>query len=205
MQKINYQKKLDEIILNLESKVPKLLLHACCAPCSSYVMEYLSNFFFITVLFYNPNIYPREEYTKRADELKRLIESQPHRHPVSYAICDFDSEEFYSAIHGLEACPEGGERCKKCYRLRLTKAAQYAKEQGFDYFASTLSISPLKNSQILNSIGEEISKIYGVSHLPNDFKKKEGYKRSLELSREYNLYRQNYCGCIYSVNRQILD
>lgn len=196
-QNVNYQRELDRLINSLE-KPPKLLLHCCCAPCSSYVLEYLSEFFEITCFFYNPNISPQSEYEKRAAELERLISVQPHKYPVSLVVKKYNSEEFFDEVKGLEKIKEGGERCFKCYRLRLKAAAKYAKEYNFDFFCSTLSISPLKNAQKLNEIGEELSEIYKISHLPNDFKKKGGYKRSVELSAEYDLYRQNYCGCVFS-------
>ncbi len=201
MEKINYQKQLDKIISNLEGRVPSLLLHSCCAPCSSYCIEYLSQYFSITVLYYNPNIYPEAEYEKRKAEQKRLINELKTKYPVKMLDCDFEKEKFYSAVKGLETVREGGERCFVCYRLRLEKAADLAKENGFEYFTTTLTISPLKNAQKINEIGEELSREYGVKFLPSDFKKKEGYKRSIELSREYNLYRQNYCGCIFSQNK----
>lgn len=197
MQRINYQKKLDEVLKTLD-ETPKLLLHACCAPCSSYCLEYLSRYFEITVLYYNPNISPEEEFKKRAEEEKRLISEMPVKNPVTLVVDDYEPDEFFSAVKGLENAPEGGERCFVCYRLRLERAARYAAEHGFDYFCSTLSISPLKNAQKLNEIGAELSEIYKVPSLPNDFKKKGGYLRSIELSREYNLYRQNYCGCVFS-------
>ncbi|MBP1563778.1 MAG: epoxyqueuosine reductase QueH [Oscillospiraceae bacterium] len=196
-QNVNYQRELDSLIKTLE-KPPKLLLHCCCAPCSSYVLEYLSDFFEITCFFYNPNISPSEEYEKRAAELERLITAQYHKNPVSLIVEKYNPEEFYAAVKGLEKIKEGGERCFKCYRLRLEAAAKYAAEYNFDYFCSTLSISPLKNAQKLNEIGEELADIYKIPHLPNDFKKKGGYKRSVELSAEYDLYRQNYCGCVFS-------
>ena len=196
-QNVNYQRRLDEMISALENP-PKLLLHCCCAPCSSYVLEYLSQHFEITCLFYNPNISPQEEFDKRANELQRLISQQPHKYPVSLNVEKYNSEEFFAAVKGLEKNKEGGERCFACYRLRLERAAKYAKEYNFDFFCSTLSISPLKNAAKLNEIGEELAEIYKTPHLPNDFKKKGGYKRSIELSAEYQLYRQNYCGCVFS-------
>ena len=200
-QNENYQRKLDGIIQNLTG-TPRLLLHCCCAPCSSYVLEYLSRFFEITCLFYNPNISPAEEYEKRAEELRRLISEQPHENTVSVIVEKYNPEEFFAAVKGFEQIKEGGERCFRCYRLRLEMAAKYAKEYNFDYFCSTLSISPLKNAQKLNEIGEELSEIYEVPHLPNDFKKKGGYLRSIEISAEYGLYRQNYCGCVFSKNER---
>lgn len=197
MNKINYQNELDKIISNIEKK-PRLLLHACCAPCSSYVLEYLSNYFDITVYYYNPNISPVGEFEKRFEEIKRLIAEMPLKNEVKLVKGVYRYEDFVDAAKGLEHIPEGGERCFACYRLRLEKTAQLARDEGFDYFCTTLSISPLKNSQKINEIGFELEKEYGVKWLPSDFKKREGYKRSIELSREYNLYRQNFCGCVYS-------
>lgn len=199
MQKTNYQKMLDSIINSIhEGEPPSLLLHSCCAPCSSYCLEYLSQYFRITLLYYNPNISPREEFDKRTEELQRLAARLPMKYPADVVVPEYHPEEFYSAVKGLENIPEGGERCFICYRIRLEKAAQYAAENGFDYFCSTLTISPMKNAEKLNSISEELSRIYPVKALPSDFKKKGGYLRSIELSREYGLYRQNYCGCIFS-------
>ena len=199
-QKINYQKKLEELIAKeqKEGRVPTLLLHSCCAPCSSYVLEYLSEFFRITVLYYNPNISPEKEYDARAAEQKRLISELPTKHPVSFLAGEYKPEEFYAAVKGLEECPEGGDRCTVCYELRLREAAKTAAEGGFDYFTTTLSISPLKDAERLNSIGRALVEEYGVSYLFSDFKKKNGYKRSTELSVQYGLYRQNYCGCVFS-------
>ena len=201
MQKINYQNQLDKIIENLGDKVPTLLLHSCCAPCSSYCIEYLSQYFEITVLYYNPNIYPETEYEKRKAEQKRLISEMQTKYPVKMLDCDFESEKFYEMAKGLENCCECGERCFKCYRLRLEKTAQETKQNRFDYFTTTLTISPLKDAQKINEIGYELAEEYNAQWLPSDFKKKEGYKRSIELSKEYNLYRQNYCGCIFSQNK----
>ncbi len=200
MNKVNYQKWLDGLIkYNVANEiVPTLLLHSCCAPCSSYVLEYLSKYFKITVLYYNPNIFPKEEYQYRIEEQARLINSLPTVHPIEFIATDYEPEHFYTITKGLENEPEGGKRCEECFRLRLTYAAQLAREMGFDYFTTTLSISPLKNSQLLNNLGNSISHEYGVKHLDADFKKKDGYKRSVELSKEYQLYRQDYCGCIYS-------
>ncbi|MDE7362065.1 MAG: epoxyqueuosine reductase QueH [Oscillospiraceae bacterium] len=202
MEKINYQRKLDELLKTING-TPRLLLHSCCAPCSSYCLEYLSRYFAITVLYYNPNIYPEEEFVKRAEEQRRLISELKTDNPVELVVAEYDPEEFFSAVEGLEQCAEGGERCFVCYRLRLQRAAEYAAENGFDYFCSTLSISPLKNAQKLNEIGSELSEIYKVPNLPNDFKKKGGYLRSIELSREHGLYRQNYCGCVFSKQGKI--
>lgn len=200
MNKINYQKKLENIIERnkREDILPSLLLHSCCAPCSSYTIEYLSDYFKISVLYYNPNISPREEYEKRKAEQIRLIESMPVKNDVNFADCDYDCNEFFKIAKGYEDCREGGERCFRCYEQRLRRTAQEAQKGGYDYFCTTLSISPLKNAQKINEIGERLSEEYGVLWLPSDFKKREDYKRSIELSKEYNLYRQNFCGCVYS-------
>lgn len=203
--KTNYQKILDKTLDNIshEGNLPSLLLHACCAPCSSYVLEYLNKFFNITVFFYNPNITYREEYKKRADELMRLISELPQQNKIEFCYGEYSPETFYEIAKGHEKDPEGGERCMQCYRLRLTESAKIAYEKGFDYFTTTLSISPHKNAEALNEIGRELSDTYGVHYLFSDFKKKNGYKRSCELSLEYNLYRQDYCGCIYSkINKE---
>lgn len=189
MNKINFQKELDKIIDNLNGEVPKLFLHSCCAPCSSYTLEYLSNYFDITVYYFNPNISPKEEFDKRFAEQKRLIEELPAKHPIKLVLGEYDYNDFLSIAKGYEDIPEGGERCFRCYRMRLESTAKLAKEQGFDYFCTTLSISPLKNSQKINQIGFEVAEKYGIKWLPSDFKKKEGYKRSIELSKEYSLYR----------------
>lgn len=196
----NFQKELDSLIEKNQQNgiVPTLLIHSCCAPCSSYCLSYLSEYFSITLLYYNPNIYPEDEYFKRVEEQKRLINEMQFRHPVSFIEGSFDPKEFYDAVKGLENIREGGERCFRCYELRLREAAEYAKKGGFDYFTTTLSISPLKNAQKINEIGEKLSEEYGVKHLPSDFKKKDGYKKSTLLSKEYGLYRQDYCGCIFS-------
>ena len=200
MNRRNYQRELEAVIKENESKsrVPRLLLHSCCAPCSSYVLEYLSDYFEITVFYYNPNISPAEEYEKRAAEQQHLIRELPAKHPIHLVVGADEPERFYAVSRGLEQVPEGGERCFRCFRLRLEEAAKMAAEGGFDYFATTLTISPLKNAQKLNEIGEELSELYKVEHLPSDFKKKNGYKRSVELSALYGLYRQNYCGCVFS-------
>lgn len=200
MNKINYQKKLDKLIeeLGKEGKVPSLLIHSCCAPCSSYVLDYLSNYFKITVLYYNPNIYPPIEYDKRAKEQEDLILKMDTKYPITFKKEEYEPKVFYQAVKGMEHLKEGGERCFVCYELRLREAATIAKQGGFDYFTTTLSISPLKNSEKLNSIGAELEKEYGVSYLYSDFKKKEGYKKSIELSKKYDLYRQDYCGCVFS-------
>lgn len=195
--KINYQRELDKTIENLGDNRPKLLLHSCCAPCSSYVLEYLSRFFKITILFYNPNIYPEGEFYRRLSEQNKLIEKMG----LDILVNDvgYLDKEFYEISKGLENEPEGGARCENCFKLRLDKTAKMAHDMGFDFFTTTLTISPLKNEQLINELGKELSDKYGVSYLYSDFKKKNGYKRSVELSKIYNLYRQNYCGCIYSI------
>ena len=197
---MNYQKELDKIIDRLDggTEVPRLLLHSCCAPCSSYVLEYLSDYFEITVFYYNPNIYPEEEYGKRIIEQQTLIEKMHFQHPVSMIAGPYDKEKFYDMAKGMEDLKEGGERCRRCYELRLRETAEKAVEGGFDFFTTTLSISPLKKAEWLNEIGVSLEKEYGVRYLLSDFKMKNGYKRSVELSGEYGLYRQNYCGCVFS-------
>ncbi len=194
----NYQKELECILEGIPKSPPTLLLHSCCAPCSSYVLEYLSRYFAITVFFYNPNMDSEEEFLRRSEEQLRLIEQMPVKHPVKGVIVPYDAQEFFSEVKGLEKEPEGGQRCEKCFALRLRKTAEYARSRGFDWFTTTLTISPLKNASLLNEIGERMGEEYGVSFLPSDFKKKGGFLRSTQLSQEYNLYRQNYCGCIYS-------
>jgi hypothetical protein len=194
MNKVDYNKLMENTINKFNGEKPKLLLHACCAPCSSACLERLHDYFDITVLFYNPNI-EDEEYFKRKDELLRFIKETGWATTID---CDHDKERFYELAYGLEDEPEGGKRCAKCFLLRLEKTAQIAKENGFDYFATTLTISPLKNATTINAIGESLEKKYEVKWLYSDFKKKGGYLRSIELSRAHCLYRQNYCGCIYS-------
>ena len=196
----NYAKELERLIQKLqqEGKVPRLLLHACCAPCSSAVLEYLSQYFAITLLYYNPNIAPLEEYQKREAELRRLVSQMKFTHPVELLPCQYDGQAIVQAARGLEGEPEGGKRCEACFRLRLRYAAQEAARLRFDYYTTTLSISPMKNAPLLNQLGEEIGREFGVAHLPSDFKKKDGYKRSVQLSKEYDLYRQDYCGCAFS-------
>ena len=198
MNKINYQKETDSVIESLNGTVPTLLLHSCCAPCSSYTLEYLSRYFSITVFYFNPNISPKAEFDKRFAEQKRLIETLPSENKISLICGDYNYDEFLNVARGYESVPESGERCFRCYRMRLEKTAELAKQNGFDYFCTTLSISPLKNSQKINEIGFNVAEKYGVKWLPSDFKKREGYKRSIELSREYDLYRQNFCGCVFS-------
>jgi hypothetical protein len=213
MNKRNYQRELEQILAGLdekgegqstgEHKPPRLFLHSCCAPCSSYVLEYLCRYFEITVFYYNPNIVNKEEYDRRVSEQKRLIEAY-NREKRGFSIDiidgDYEPDKFYAVAKGLEKCQEGGERCFKCFELRLRETAKRAVQGEYDYFATTLTISPLKNADKLNEIGEALSAEYGVKWLPSDFKKKNGYKRSVELSAEYELYRQNYCGCAFSKN-----
>lgn len=197
-EKRNYSIELQKLIDKQGTVKPKLLLHACCAPCSSYVLEYISKHFDITMLYYNPNITPESEYTKRLDELKRLLKTASFCEGVRLMNCKYDPESFFEIAQGLEELPEGNERCFKCYMLRLELTAQTAKENGFDYFTTTLSISPYKNSKKLAEISLVLEEKYGVKWLPSDFKKKGGYKRSIELSKEFDLYRQDYCGCVFS-------
>ena len=201
VQKVNYQKELEKLLKQLgeEQRVPSLLIHSCCAPCSSYVLEYLSEYFKITIFYYNPNIYPESEYTKRILEQQKLIRDMKFRYPVSFLAGKYDKEKFYEMAAGMEDLKEGGARCMKCYELRLTEAARQAVAGEFDYFTTTLSISPMKNAQKLNEIGVRVGEEYGVKYLVSDFKKKNGYKRSTELSSIYHLYRQNYCGCEFSI------
>lgn len=196
----NYQRELDQLIQTLSKgkKIPTLLLHSCCAPCSSYCLEYLSQYFYITIFYYNPNITEQSEYNKRVTEQKRLINELSVTYPIQFLEGEYNPKQFLTLTKGLESLSEGGERCFLCYELRQREAAIIAKENNFDYFTTTLSISPHKDAIKLNEIGERLSNEYGVSYLPSDFKKKNGYKRSIELSKEHNLYRQNYCGCIFS-------
>jgi len=197
----NYQKEMEKIVEGLQGNRKSLLLHSCCAPCSSAVLEKLQEIFDITVFYYNPNISEEAEYGKRVEEQKRLIAAfneKKKEYPIKIVDGEYEPHKFYEMAKGLEQCPEGGERCFKCYALRLEKTAQMAKEGGFDFFTTTLTISPLKNAAKLNEIGEEMAEKYKISFLPSDFKKKEGYKRSIELSKEYDLYRQNFCGCAFS-------
>jgi hypothetical protein len=197
--KPNYQAELDRLIAAIpQGEIPTLLLHSCCAPCSSYTLEYLTQYFSVTVFYYNPNISPESEYRLRVEEQKRLIGELPVKNPVKFIEGEYDPNEFFTAVKGYENEPEGGERCFICYHLRLEKTARLAAENGFDYFATTLSISPYKNALKLNEISSDLSEIYRVKNLPCDFKKRGGYKRSIELSHVYSLYRQNYCGCVFS-------
>lgn len=205
---MNYQCLMEQIIKKEEGKRPTLLLHVCCAPCSSYVLETLSKYFKITILYYNPNIYPYEEFEKRYNEAKKLINEMPGCSDVEITDVGYNNNEFENAIEGFKDEKEGGKRCFKCYDLRLRKTVEFAKENNFDYFTTSLSISPYKNAKKLNEIGENLEKEYNIKYLYADFKKKNGYKRSIELSNEYNLYRQDYCGCIYSKeerNKRVLE
>ena len=200
MNAINYQKVMEELIRDncSETVVPRLLLHSCCAPCSSYCISCLAEYFHVTVFYYNPNIYPPEEYRMRAAEQKRFVEQYPTKYPVSYIEALYESDRFYEMARGMEDIPEGGERCFACYEMRLKKSAEYASLHGFDFFTTTLSISPLKNAQKLNEIGAKLAEQFHVQYLYSDFKKKDGYKKSTEISKEYQMYRQYYCGCVFS-------
>ncbi len=200
MQNRNYQKELEKLIekQQRDGVKPSLLLHSCCAPCSSYVLEYLAPYFTIWDFYYNPNISPKKEYEDRKEELVRLIKEMGLSTQVTFLEGTYQPEDFFAMAKGLEDLPEGGERCFRCYEMRLKESAKIAREQGAEYFATTLTISPLKNAQKLNEIGEKLAEEYGVKYLPSDFKKKNGYKRSVELSAQYELYRQNYCGCVFS-------
>lgn len=199
--RINYQLEMEKVLASLPAGAkPRLLLHACCAPCSSAVLERLREHFSITILYYNPNIYPPQEYHRREQELERFLQDAGMS-GISLIELPYDPQEFYTAVKGLEAEPERGERCTVCYRLRMEQAARYAAAHGFDWFTTTLSISPVKDPVRINQIGQELAQKYGVAHLPSEFRKKNGYKRSLELSAEYGLYRQDYCGCVFSVRK----
>ena len=195
---MNYYKEMIKIIESLNYK-PKLLLHSCCAPCSTTVIETLKDYFDITIIYYNPNIEPIEEYEKRKKEQIKIIEL----YNLNYLDCDYDNKIFHNISEGLETVPERGIRCHKCYRLRLDYTARKGKENGFEFFGTTLTVSPYKLSNVLNEIGLELSKIYDIKFLVSDFKKNEGYKKSIELSKKYNLYRQDYCGCIYSRKSEV--
>lgn len=198
MVTMNYQKELDRLVEGMSGEKPTLLLHSCCAPCSSYCLLYLTQYFKVTVFYYNPNITEKDEYHKRVMEQIRLNECLPTAEPVSFLEGSYEPIRFFEAAKGLEAEPEGGARCLNCYRLRLGEAARKTKELGFDYFTTSLTISPMKNAEQLNEIGKTAGEANGVRWLPSDFKKNNGYKRSVELSAEYGLYRQNYCGCVFS-------
>lgn len=209
MNQVNYQKELDRLLAKIEGargaggagSVPRLLLHSCCAPCSSACLEILCNYFAVTVFYYNPNISALEEYAHRVSEQKRLIvayNEEKRGYPIRIIEGDYRPNEFFDAVKGYEACPEGGERCMRCFALRLGETARLAAAERFDYFGTTLTISPLKNAQRINEIGQECAAEVGVQWLPSDFKKKDGYKRSVELSAQYGLYRQDFCGCAFS-------
>lgn len=197
---VNYQREMERVLARVEAGEarPRLLLHCCCAPCSSYVLEALNRYFDIDLYYYNPNIAPREEFDRRAAELQRLAEAMPHAGEFRVIVGDYDEGAFLRLCKGLEDAPEGGARCERCFRLRLGEAAKLAAERGSDFFTTTLTISPLKDAQLLNAIGMELAERFGVEWLPSDFKKKDGYRRSCALSREYGLYRQDYCGCVFS-------
>lgn len=201
MEKQNFQLIMERQLESLKGG-ERLLLHSCCGPCSSYVLDVLTKHFDVTLLYYNPNIYPSEEYQKRLAEQLRLLDEMPFEKSVSYMACEYDEGEFLQAAKGLESEREGGARCESCFRLRLNKTAFEAQKNGFDYFTTTLSVSPHKNAQMLNEIGKELEKEYGVKYLYADFKKKDGYKKSVKLSEEYNLYRQDYCGCRFALSQQ---
>jgi predicted adenine nucleotide alpha hydrolase (AANH) superfamily ATPase len=222
MNKRNYAKELDNRIEEFQEKglFPKLLLHACCAPCSSYCLEYLRQYFDVTVFFYNPNITSNAEYHKRVEEEKRLIaeynrqvdensfdkmNSDERARKIDIIEGEYDPKDFYDAVKGYEDCKEGGERCRKCFELRLAESAKIAREKGFEYFTTTLTISPLKNADVLNKVGEAAAQKEGVTFLPSDFKKKNGYKRSIELSAMFDLYRQDFCGCSFSKAQRELE
>lgn len=206
MEKINYQKELEKILATVDkNKKPSLLLHACCGPCSSYVIEYLASFFDITIFYYNPNIYPSEEYFRRLDELKNFLPRFPAAvdNNVKIVEANYNPQEFYDAVDvannpDLKTEPERGERCRRCYEFRLKKSFDYAIQNGFDFFTTTLSISPYKDAEKINTIGYTFVSTDKTNYLPADFKKKSGFLRSTQISKEYGLYRQDYCGCVFS-------
>lgn len=204
MNQRNYQKELEANIKKhlTRGEVPTLLLHSCCAPCSSYVLEYLSQYFRITVLYYNPNIYPAEEYFHRVREQQQFIQAFPMKYAVDFIEGAYETERFYEMTKGMEHLPEGSERCFACYELRIREAAVYTKRLELDYFTTTLSISPMKNAQKLNEIGGRLAEEYGIAYLYSDFKKKNGYLRSTQISKAYGMYRQDYCGCIFSMRHK---
>ena len=222
MNKRNYAKELEKRIEEFEKtgRTPRVLLHACCAPCSSYCLEYLREFFDVTVFFYNPNITSKAEYEKRVEEEKRLISEYNRQvenssfdnmnstcaaRKIEIIEGEYEPKDFYEAVKGLEDCREGGERCRKCFELRLSETARVAARMGFEYMTTTLTISPLKNSDVLNEVGEAAASREGVVFLPSDFKKKNGYKRSVELSQMFGLYRQDFCGCSFSKAQRELE
>lgn len=199
MNKKNYYIDFEKVIREIDlENPPSLLLHSCCGPCSTSVLELLSDYFKVTLLYYNPNIYPSDEYYKRLEEQKKVLDKVNGRFEIKFLEGRYDPSEYFDAVKGVEHLPEGSQRCFNCYELRLKEAAQFAKNLNMDYFATTLSVSPYKNAQIINEIGEKIAQEYEVNHLPNDFKKKDGYKKSVELSKSWNIYRQDYCGCPFS-------
>lgn len=198
MNAIQYQRLLDKKLESLAGTTPHLLLHSCCAPCSSYVLEYLSEYFEITLFYFNPNISPRSEYECRVEEQKRLIAEQPHKHPVHFIEGSYHPEEFFEAVKGMEHLREGGARCRICFEMRLKEAAKVAAQIGADYFTTTLTVGSKKDAKVLNDLGQKLEKETGIPYLLSDFKKRNGYNRSIELSELYGLYRQNYCGCIFS-------
>ena len=201
--KQNYQKQMDAIVASLpQGERPRLLLQSCCGPCSSYVLEALTPFFRVTVLYYNPNIQPRAEYDLRLENQRKIIAALPTPSAVDILECDYDGEKYDAAVKGLEAEPEGGARCTVCFRLRLEETAKRASELDYDWFCTTLTVSPHKDAERLNQIGSTLGERYGVPFLPSDFKKREGYKRSIQLSKEYELYRQDYCGCLFSKSEE---
>lgn len=197
---MNYNKTMEDIIkkINEEDYIPSLLLHSCCAPCSTHVVDTLAPYFNITIFYYNPNIEPQEEYEKRKKEEQRFIKEYPSPNKLDIIDCDYDNDLYHQVIKGLEDLGEGSPRCHKCYYLRLQKTAEKAKELKYDYFGTTLTVSPYKDSLKLNEIGKSLSEKYHINYLYSDFKKKNGYLHSIELAKKYNLYRQDYCGCIYS-------
>ncbi len=200
MNESYYKLELEE--LNKIKEPKKLLLHSCCAPCSSHVITYLTKYFDITIFYYNPNISPKEEYDKRKEEQIRLISELKTENKLDIIDCDYDNDLYEKSIKGYENCPERGDRCTICFKLRLDKTAKIAKELNYDYFCSTLSVSPYKNSKLINEIGKEMEEKYNIKWLYSDFKKEDGYKKSIELSKKYNLYRQDYCGCKYSIRKK---
>lgn len=206
--KKNYQRELEQLLEGLTSQITemkdrnRLLLHSCCAPCSSYVLEYLSEYFQITVFYYNPNIYPDKEYEYRVEEQRGFIRKFKTKYPVTLETGAYEPERFYEIARGFENEKEGKERCFRCYELRMREAARLAKKGNYDFFTTTLSISPLKNADKLNEIGKKLEQEFEVRYLTSDFKKRDGYKRSVELSKQYGLYRQDYCGCVFSKKNQ---
>lgn len=205
MNKRNYQKEMEEVLKELQVDQkgrPSLVLHSCCGPCSSYVMKVLTDFFDLSLFYYNPNIHPQAEYEKRLQTQRELCEKMPFTGKLTFLSSPYDPERFFAQTKGLEEEKEGGSRCEVCFRLRLEETAKEAKRQGADFFTTTLSVSPHKNAPLLNAIGEELAKKYQVNYLVADFKKKEGYKQSVQLAKTYDLYRQDYCGCIYSLRQR---